>query len=298
MNASWLSKTAASGALLALTMVLLVLDPGAVFAQAQAAGQGRQDLEKLAEEFTDPLTTLPQAFFRDDYTPANYGTKVQLNRALLRAIIPRVPRLSLFPFVQLIRPTFSVVTVPTSKPGQTRTEFGDMELFDLAVLPWPREGTGLKIGVGPTFVFPTATSKTAGQGAWQVGPACGAVYPGIPGFLAGFLLQNPISFAYTSPHRSPVSTLEFQPIAILHVWRGWYVRSAESTWMFNWHQHSATTLPISFGVGDIVVRPGLPPLNLYVSGQWMVYRQFAPILSQTTVTFGLTMAFPQLRKLW
>ena len=156
-----------------------------------------------------------------------------------------------------------------------------MELFDLAVLPWPEGQSRFKIGVGPTFVFPTATSKTAGQGAWQAGPACGTAYLGIPGLLVGFLLQNPISFAYTSPKRKPLSTMEFQPIAILHIWRGWYVRSAESTWMLNWRHDSPTTLPLSIGVGDIVVRPGLPPLNFYLSGQWMVYRQFAPVTSQT-----------------
>jgi hypothetical protein len=294
MNASRLSASRAG--LLGVMMVLSILDAAAPIARAQSIGRQREDLAKLADEFTDPLTTLPQVFFRDDYTPANYGTSLQLNRALVRAIIPRVPRLSLFPFVQLIRPTFSLVTVPTGKPGMTRTEFGDMQLFDLLVLPWPEGRTGLKIGVGPTFVFPTATSKTAGQGAWQAGPACGAAYTGIPGFLAGFLFQNPISFEYTSPKRKPLSAMEFQPIAIVHVWRGWYVRSAESTWVFNWRHHSATTVPLSFGVGDVVVRPGLPPLNFYVSGQWMAYRQFAPAAPQTTVTFELTIAFPQLRK--
>ncbi len=282
---------------LALIMASWMLGPSAASAQAQSTPQ-HEDLTKLAEEFTDPLTTLPQAFFRDDYTPANYGTNAQLNRALVRAIIPRLPRFSLFPFVQLIRPTFQLVTVATNKRGMTRTEFGDVELFDLAVLPWPEKQIGLKIGVGPTFVFPTATSKEAGQGAWQAGPACGAAYTAIPGLLAGFLLQNPISFAYTSPNRKPVSTMEFQPIAIIHVWRGWYVRSAESTWVYNWRRHSPTTLPLSVGVGDVMVRSGLPPLNFYVSGEWMAYRQFAPTAPQTTVIFGLTIAFPQLRKLW
>ena len=284
--------------LLTLMMVLTTLGPATAFAQAQSTGQPQESLAKLAEEFTDLLTTLPQLFFRDDYTPANYGTNARVNRALVRAIIPRVPRFSLFPFVQLIRPTFQLVTVPTGKGGKTLTEFGDMELFDLAVLPWPEEKIGFKIGVGPTFVFPTATAKAAGQGAWQAGPACGAVYTGHPGLLAGFLLQNPISFEYTSPQRKPVSTMQFQPIVIVHVWRGWYVRSVDSTWMYNWRRDSPTTLPLAFGVGDVVVRPGLPPLNLYVSGEWMAYRQFAPTAPQTTVTFGLTIAFPQLRKFW
>jgi hypothetical protein len=118
------------------------------------------------------------------------------------------------------------------------------------------------------FVFPTATSRSAGQGAWQAGPAMGAVYTGIPWLVMGFLFQNPISFAYTSRRRPPQNTLEFQPALALHVWKGWYLRSAEATWAFGWRHHSATVLPLSLGVGDVIVRPGLPPLNFYVTGQW------------------------------
>jgi len=143
-------------------------------------------------------------FFRDDYSPANYGTNAQLNTLLFRAIIPRVPRFSLFPFIELIRTSFSLVTVPTGKGIATRTEFGDMQLFDLVVLPWPESKTGLKLGVGPTFIFPTATSKIAGRGAWQAGPAVGAGLHWRCLVLAGLLFQNPISFAYTSP-QSPAA---------------------------------------------------------------------------------------------
>lgn len=63
---------------------------------------------KLAQEFNDPLTTLPQ----------------QTNQVTVRLIVPRIPRCSLLPFVQLIRPSFSVVTVPEGKGSATRTEFG------------------------------------------------------------------------------------------------------------------------------------------------------------------------------
>jgi hypothetical protein len=146
------------------------------------------------------------------------------------------------------------------------------------------------------FVFPTATSTSAGQGAWQAGPAMGAVYAGIPWLVMGFLLQNPISFAYTSRRRPPQNTLEFQPALALHVWKGWYLRSAEATWAFGWRHHSATVLPLSLGVGDVIVRPGLPPLNFYVTGQWTVYRKFAPIAPQTGVKFGLIVAFPEFSK--
>jgi hypothetical protein len=250
---------------------------------------------KLAAEFNDPLTTLPQLFVQDAYTPSNYGTEAQTNRVIARLIVPRVPRFSLFPFIQLVRPSFSVVTVPTGKGSATRTEFGDMQLFDLLVIPWPSRESGLLMGFGPVFVFPTATHELAGQGAWQAGPAFGAIYKGIPGFLAGCLLQNPISFAYTSSHRRPLSTLVVQPILLKHLWRGLYVKSADASWAFGWRDGSPTTLPLSLGLGYVIPREGSPPLNFFVSGEWMVHREDAPVAPQTTVRFGMTVAFPELR---
>ena len=116
----------------------------------------------------------------------------------------------------------------------------------------------IRFGLGPTFVFPTATSKSAGQGAWQAGPAVAAVYTGVPGLLAGFLLQNPISFAYTSADRVSQNTLALQPALLLHLWDSWYFRSADAIWVCGWHPHSPSLLPLSLGVGRVMVRPVYP----------------------------------------
>jgi hypothetical protein len=277
-----------------IALVAAALFGRAPAALAQAEGPS-PSAAKLAEEFNDPLTTLPQIFFQDAYTPSNYGTEAQTNRLTVRPIIPRIPRFSLLPFVQLIRPSFSLVTVPTGKGSATRTEFGDIQLFDLALLPWPGRESGLLMGVGPVFVFPTATHETAGQGAWQVGPAFGAIYRGIPGFLVGCLIQNPISFAYTSGNRQPLSTLLVQPILLKQLWQGLYVKSADSTWAFGWRDDAPRLLPLSLGLGYVIVREGSPSINLSVSGEWMAYREDAPIAPQTTVRFGVSIAFPQLK---
>ena len=151
-------------------------------------------------------------------------------------------------------------------------------------------------GLGPTFVFPTATSKFAGQGAWQAGAAFAAVYTGVPRLLMGFLLQNPISFAYTSSDRPAQNTFAFQPAVLFSLWDGWYLRSADATWVYGWRRHSPSLLPLSLGVGRVMVRPGLPPLNFYVSAQWMACHQNSPITSQWGVNFGVTIAFSQFGK--
>ncbi|MGC1299799.1 MAG: hypothetical protein WA869_32640, partial [Alloacidobacterium sp.] len=79
-------------------------------------------------------------------------------------------------------------------------------------------------------------------------------------------------------------------------WDGWYLRSADATWVYGWRRHSPSLLPLSLGVGRVMVRPGLPPLNFYVSAQWMAYHQNSPIAPQWSVNFGVTIAFPQFRK--
>jgi hypothetical protein len=280
----------------ALLAGVLCLHTAAARAQEEEKEVITSNEKKLAAEFNDPLTTLPQIFMQDAYTPANYGTEAGTNKVILRAIVPRLPRYSLLPFVQLVRPSVTLVTVPTGRGAGTRTEFGDMQLFDLGVIPWPGyKETGLLMGVGPVFIFPTATYKTAGQEAWQVGPAFGAIYKGIPGLVTGCLIQNPISFAYTSSDAQRQSSLAIQPIVLTYVGRGFYIKSADSTWTISWQHHTATVIPVSFGIGKVLIREGLPPLNFFVTGEWTAYRQFAPIAPQTTVRFGLTVAFPDFR---
>lgn len=250
----------------------------------------------VAAEFSDPLTTLPQIFLNNAYTPENHGTEADANRFTARIIVPRVPSSSLLPFVQLIRPSFSVVTAPTGPGDATRTSFGDMQLFDLGVIPWPdRKKTGLLMGAGPIFIFPTATHREAGQGAWQVGPAFAAIYKGIPGLLLGTLVQNPISFATVASDRKSVNTLLVQPIVLAYLGKGFYLKSADATWVRGWNDDQATLLPVSFGIGHVTVRKGWPPLNVFASGEYMAWRDDAPVAPEWTARLGVTIAFPEWR---
>ena len=287
--------TGGAGALAACAAAALVAWTPAALAQEEAEETGKRTASNVAAEFTDPLTTLPQIFLQDAWSPDVHGTDAQINRVIARVIVPRVPSSSLLPFVQLIRPSVSLVTVPTGRGSETRTELGDTQLFDLGVLPWPGRESGLLMGVGPLFVFPSATHRTAGQNAWQAGPAFAAIYKGIPGLLLGTLVQNPISFAYTRSDAESISTLLFQPVVLAYLGRGFYVKSADATWSRSWHDSGATLIPVSFGVGRVLLREDLPPINTFVSGEWTAYRRNAPFAPEWTVRFGVTVAFPQWR---
>lgn len=57
-----------------LLVALCVMAPAAGSAQAQTAPTSLlTEEEKLEQDFTDPLTALPQVVIRDSYSPADYG---------------------------------------------------------------------------------------------------------------------------------------------------------------------------------------------------------------------------------
>jgi hypothetical protein len=248
--------------------------------------------ESLSEEVNDPTATLTQAQVKDDFTPSEFGTNAQRNTLQGRFILAVLPHGPL-DLAQIVRPTFAVVTIAENKGASTRTEFGDTQLLDLFVMPRSiTEGIDLRLAIGPYLVFPTATSRSAGRGAWQVGPAAAFRYRPIPGLQIAGLMQQATSFAYTSSGRTPITRLTFQPMLSYQLGRGWYVRSSDATWTFNLRHATSTTIPLSAGLGTVSKLSKDTAINASVAGEWMAYRQFAPQTEQFTLTFQMTLLFP------
>jgi hypothetical protein len=278
-----------------MLVIVLIAMSGSARGQNLLAGSGGAESEedRLAREVDDPTAILMQLQLQDLYTPKNFQTSAQTNTIQLRAVVP-IEAFSGFPFQQIIRPTFKVESIATSSSSSTITEFTDMELFDLFISNWPDpKETGFGWGVGPTFVFPTGRDPASGKHAWEVGPAVGAKYQGVPRLMVGFLFQNPISFGYTNSSAKPQSQMEFQPIISYTFGHGWYVKSSDSTWTVNWRHGSSTTIPISLGFGRVWKFQGIE-LNPWVSGEWTAYRQYSKITPMYTVRFGVTLLFPDL----
>jgi hypothetical protein len=191
-----------------------------------------------------------------------------------------------------VRPTLSLVTIPRNKSASPHTEFGDTQLLDLFVMPRSMtEGIEFRWAIGPYFVFPTATSKSAGRGAWQTGPAAAFRYRPIPRLLISGLIQQATSFAYTSD-RTPVTVLTFQPMLSYQLGLGWYVRSSDAIWTFNLRHATSTTIPVSAGLGKVLNLSDGTAINGSVAGAWMVYRQFAPRTEQFSLKYQMTLLFP------
>jgi len=261
---------------------------------AQTPGKRGESLEELTTNANDPTAILAQLKIEEDYTPSEYGTQAEPNTVEIQPVIPIRP-CSLLPLWQLLRPTFKVNTIPYGSGPSTNTQFADTQFFDLLISRWPDpETSGLRWGIGPYFVFPTASSRAAGKGTWQAGPASGLTYRGIRGLLLGGLLQQGTSFAYTAPDRKPVTQLTFQPFFIYQLGHGWYLRSKDATWTFNLRHKTSTEIPLSAGVGKVWKLGQGRDLNASIAGEWMLYRQFDSRTEQFTLKFQITVLLPRL----
>ena len=253
--------------------------------------QTESEEDKLSEEVNDPTAMLTQVRLFEFYTPENFRSTAQTNVALIQPIIP-VARLSLLPVEQIIRPTIKLSTTAFAG-GHTVTGLSDIQLYDLFQSQWPHlDRWNLRWAIGPTFVFPTATDRRNGAGAWQMGPAAALAFAGVPNLWVGVLIQNPISFAYTRTDATPQNAMLFQPGFSYRLGLGWYVKSTDSVWTINWHHRTPTTIPVSLGVGKIWQLDG-QMIDTWVSGERMAYEQSNAVTPMWTVRFGLNFIFPE-----
>lgn len=132
---------------------------------------------------------------------------------------------------RLLRPSLPVVVTPD--PGRV-SGIGDLTLFDLFV---PRRFDWGSFGLGPVFVFPTATDSRMGAGKWQIGPAGALMFAGVRHLQLGVIV-NPFSVA-GDDDRDAVSQLLVQPILQYNLPRGWYVSMGDLNWSFDWKDGGA-----------------------------------------------------------
>jgi len=252
----------------------LICSGGARADDGLPGAQAKPDLVKQANA---PISSILQFRLQDTYQPQFTGLDGQGNAVTLAMTMP-FPKYRLLPLPQL-----SLLTIPAAitLPGGL-TGFGDLRLVDVAVF---QAGDSAVWGVGPTFVFPTASSRETGQGKWQAGPAAVvAFYPGR--WLAGVLVQNPISFAGDSG-RKEVNAMVLQPFVTYQLGNGWFVRS-QPQMLFNW-KNGNKQLPLDLGAG-LVFRIGRQNVSCFVEPFWNITHDGpAP---KYGITFGLSLLYP------
>jgi len=287
--------------LLCLALVLIAAPLWAADAPAaNAPKEGEADKQSMTEinkKLTNPVSDLWSiAFQQNNYLlDPGPGQALRWNSNLnFQPVLP----VALTKDLNLItRPVVTVFnSVPHPDPDyppqmQRTTGFGDTILMELVSASPKLVGNWL-LGLGPTFIFPTASSDYTGQGKWQVGPAA------IVGYLSkkwilGALLQNWTSFG-GSGNRADTNQMNLQPFAAYFLPDGWSIGYSGNI-LANWKAGSAGdtwTVPLGLSVAK-VFKFGRLPVRIALAGQYMVHH---PDTFGQQCNFQLTVA-PVLPKL-
>ena len=231
----------------------------------------------LVKQANAPISSILQVRFQDSYAPQFAGLEGHGNTFTIGVTMP-LPEYRLLPFPQL-----SLLTIPVAVtlPGNA-TGFGDLKFVDVAIF---NEEHSVLWGVGPAFIFPTASSSVTGQGKWQAGPA--AVLAFVPErWLAGVLVQNLFSFG-GDPDRANVNQMILQPFVSYQLGKGWFVRSQPQI-VFDW-KTGKRLLPLDLGAGR-VFKIGRQDVSCFVEAfKDVSYNGPAP---KYGITLGLTLLYP------
>jgi hypothetical protein len=160
------------------------------------------------------------------------------------------------------------------QPYSTQTTGGEFGFGDMSPTFFlsPAKPGKLIWGVGPAWVFPTATNQLLGQGKVSIGPSVVAlVQPGH--WTIGGLVNNVWSFA-GSGGRPEVNQMTFQYFVNYNLKKGWFLSSSPIL-TANWNNKAPLdaanggdttsggrwTVPVGGGVGRIT-RLGFQPVNM------------------------------------
>ena len=190
-----------------------------------------------------------------------------------------------------VMPFYNIVPHPTESGEWERDAgLGDLALVELLS---PAHSGNWILGVGPTAIFPTATSGFTGQGKWQLGPTVVAGYLTKQYFIGVFPQQW---WSVGGEHGRPdTNQMNLQPIATLFFPDGWSLGYSGNI-LANWNAPSEDvwTVPIGLGLAK-VVKFGRLPVKLQLAVQYMPVhpREFG---QEWNVQVSITPVIPKLIK--
>ena len=261
------------------------------YAGATGGGDEPLDLEALSKKMDNPLGSLWLIFIQNDTIQLSddfpLKDKQWINVTLFQPILP-VPLGKDWLLVN--RPTLSFISAPIPKlnksgqgqfpglfPGggpefndiqdrvstNRKFEFGDM-IYPMWLAPreLPKLGGGNLIwGVGPTWIFPTATHDFLGSEKWSVGPTGLLVWDNSKVKL-GFIAQQWWSFA-GADDRPNVSKANIQYLYYYQLPHLWQIGAGPNI-LINWEAGSGNkyTVPVGLGVSKTTVLFGKLPIRL------------------------------------
>ena len=263
---------------LCLAVVLVATSLWAADAPATTApsGSGQEaSLTEINKKLTNPVSDLWSIAFQQNNYMLDMGAGQPDHWNSNLNFQPVMPVALTSNWNLITRPVITLFnSVPYPDPHnpadiERTTGFGDTVLMEL-VSPSPKLVGNWLLGLGPTFIFPTASSDYTGQGKWQVGPAV------IVGYLSkkwilGALVQNWTSFG-GSGNRPDTNLMNLQPVAAYFLPDGWSIGYSGNI-LANWKADSAGdtwTVPLGLSVSKVLKLCKLP-VRIALAGQYMVH---------------------------
>ncbi|WP_413569608.1 hypothetical protein ACLWBD_03945 [Bdellovibrio sp. HCB117] len=227
----------------------------------------------------NPLTPSVGLNFHDYIASSIFGTDETSNTFFLRGSTPQ--KIGGLP--QLTRVSIPYLSVP-GIDGDQITGVGDLNIFDIFLL---RPIGNVQLGIGPYFVFPTASEDETGAGKWQIGFSGTAISPK-PWGLVGALLTYQHDIA-GDKDRPTQNITTFQPLIMYNLPAGFYARST-GIWFFNF-ETGDYYIPVGVGGGKIWKLESGINMNLFAEPQWTVAHEGDGVPNFQTFV-GLNFQFP------
>ena len=261
--------------------------------ETPTAATNSEELRKAAQNPIASLISLPLENLNNfDIGPANRTQEV-LN---IEPVIPLSVSRNWNLITRWIMPIiYQPLPVP-QPPGPPVQQTGVSGLGDMnpSFFLSPKKSK-VTWGIGPTFVFPTATNTTyLGQGKLSMGPTVVALIQP-PHFTMGFLANNYWSVAgHSNINKPPVNQFLLQWFVNYNMKKGWYLITAPIV-TANWRvsDDNRWIVPFGGGVGRIM-KLGFQPVNLTV--QFYGNAVHPPGASPWGLKFEFVLLFPKLSK--
>lgn len=244
-------------------------------------GMTEESLQEIARQVNNPVASLWQLTFDNQIVGLDGGDLEGLEPSYSGSFEPvlsvDLSRLGLVGFdwaadfrlvTQLTVPIIETVPEPSDGAGKTRKSgFGDIELAGVVS---PNRLEGLVWGVGPTFIFPSASDNALGQGKWQAGPAAVTGYVGEK-WTGYAVAQQWWSFA-GEDDRPDTSQLCLEYALIRNLAQRWQL-GFQPTMTVDWKapRGNKVSFPVGLGVGKIV-RIGELPVQIWLEADFYPVR--------------------------
>ena len=256
-----------SVACLAITAALWGTSVAATTESASADASATE----LAKQTQNPVADLISVPFQNNF---NFNTGPEDKTVWVLNVQPVIPIPLGDDWNLITRWITPIINQPELAPG-TDEAFGLGDINPSFFLS-PAGSKKFIWGFGPTFTFPTATSRELGAGKWSLGPTAVALTMQGP-WVVGALINNQWSVAGWGDKN--VNQMLLQPFVNYNFDKGWYLTSAPIL-TANWEADGGDqwTVPIGMGAGRLfrlrdllgagIGNLGKLPINTSLQAYW------------------------------